>query len=98
MIPSGVLYALTAWHWARRFVLFVLPLLFGLGVASWCSGCGTASAEVRTAYAIEQARCIAAERAIVDRAGTTEEQDRADLAAERARCDAALGQIYSEAR
>lgn len=53
-------------------------------------GCGTASLETRTAYSIEAAHCVANERAIVDREGTTREQDEADLAAERARCDAAL--------
>ena len=64
-----------------------------LAAIAWLmSGCG-ASAQTRVAYATEQARCIANERAIVDRAGTTEEADRADLAAERARCDAALSSI-----
>lgn len=57
-------------------------------------GCGGASIEVRTAYAVEQARCIANERAIIDRAGSTYEQDRTDIEAERARCDAALRSIY----
>lgn len=55
-------------------------------------GCG-ASAATRSAYALEQARCIANERSIIDREGTTEEQDRADMASERARCDAALDAI-----
>jgi len=53
--------------------------------------CGPAvTPEVRTAYAIEQARCIENEEAIVARAGTTEAEDLADLAIERARCDTAL--------
>ena len=63
-----------------------------LALATWAAvaaGCG-ASAEVRASYATTVAECIAHERAIVDRQGTTEEQDEADLAAERARCDAAL--------
>lgn len=63
-------------------------------VASMVLGCGGATAEQRTSYAVEQARCLANERAIIDRAGTGYEEDRADLAAERARCDAALRSIY----
>lgn len=55
-------------------------------------GCG-ASAELRVAYATETARCTQNERAIVDRSGTTAEQDRADLDSERVRCDAALSAI-----
>jgi hypothetical protein len=55
-------------------------------------GCG-ASAELRTRYATEVARCIANERAIVDRQGTSYEQDLEDLDAERARCNAALESI-----
>lgn len=58
-------------------------------------GCG-ASAELRTRYATEVARCIANERAIVDRQGTSYEQDLEDLDAERARCNAALEQIGGE--
>jgi len=64
------------------------------------AGCGGASAEVRTAYAIETARCLANERAIVDEGcggldrDACEERDRAALTAERARCDAALRGIY----
>jgi hypothetical protein len=53
------------------------------------SGCG-ASAAVRARYSVEVAQCIANERAIIDRHGTSAEQDRADLELERARCDAAL--------
>ena len=49
-----------------------------------------ASAE---ALAVETQRCLANERAIVDRPDTTEEQDRADLASERSRCDAARAAI-----
>jgi hypothetical protein len=49
--------------------------------------------ETRTAYAVEVAKCIANEQAIVDRSGTTEEQDYADLTAERNRCDAALNAV-----
>jgi hypothetical protein len=58
-------------------------------VALLLVGCGPTSAQ-RTAYTMEITRCIANERAIVDRAGTTLEQDRADLTAERTRCDSAL--------
>lgn len=61
-------------------------------VAACCSGCG-ASAATQGAYALEQARCLANERQIVDQQGTTLEQDQAALAAERARCDAALDAI-----
>lgn len=63
----------------------ILPLVLVLG-------CG-ASAELRARYATEVARCMSNERAIVDRQGTTLEQDRADLEVERARCDAALAAI-----
>lgn len=59
-------------------------------LAALLTACSGPTAAVRTAYSVEVAHCIANERAIVDRQGTTEEQDRADLAAERARCDAAL--------
>ena len=55
--------------------------------------CGGATGEVRTAYAVEQARCLANERAIIAREGTTREQDEADYAAEQARCDAELVRI-----
>lgn len=96
MIPAPVFYVLAAWHYARRFLAGAACVAAGYALAHYCAGCGAASTEVRTAYAIEQAACIAHERAIVDRAGTTEEQDRADLAAERARCDAALFAIYQE--
>lgn len=56
------------------------------------TGCG-ASAELRARYATEVARCTANERAIVDRVGTSFEEDQRDLLAERARCDAALAAI-----
>jgi hypothetical protein len=65
----------------------LIPILFLL------SACGGASVQTETAYAAEATRCIANERAIIDRQGTTLEQDRADLTAERARCDAALATI-----
>lgn len=70
-------------------------LAFG---ALHCLGCGGATAEQRTAYAVEQARCLANERTIVDRAGTSYDEDRRDLAAERERCDAALRSIYPGGR
>lgn len=55
--------------------------------------CGGVSPEVRGAYAIEQARCLANEREIIARQGTTEAEDEAAYAAEQARCDAALQAI-----
>lgn len=55
-------------------------------------GCG-ASAELRASYATTVTECIAHERAIVDRQGSTLEQDEADLAIERTRCDAALAAV-----
>ena len=65
-------------------------VITGVG-ATASSGCGpSVTPETRTLYAIEQARCVESEEAIVARQGTTEAQDQADLAAERARCDAAL--------
>lgn len=63
------------------------PMLASLLLLGACSG---ASAATRTAYTAVVADCVRRERIIVDRTGTTEEQDRADLAVERARCDAAL--------
>jgi hypothetical protein len=90
MIGCTTARILETWRVAR------VVLAVAAGTLAYCAGCGGASTEVRTAYAIEQAACLAHERAIVDRAGTTEEQDRADLAAERARCDAALFAIYQE--
>jgi hypothetical protein len=54
-------------------------------------GCG-ASPAVRESYALTVARCTAAERAIVDRDSTAEEDAR-DLAALRAECAQALEAI-----
>lgn len=68
-------------------------MVVGLLLAS----CG-ASAELRASYSLEVTRCIANERAIVDRQGSTREQDEADLAIERARCDAALAAIEGGSR
>ncbi len=68
--------------------------------AYWLSGCGGASAEVRTAYAVEQAACLANERAIIDEpCGTLDAEacrarDYEAMRVERARCDAALAAIY----
>lgn len=53
----------------------------------------SASPELRARYAEEVARCVATERAIVDREGSTLDEDRADLEFERARCDEALRAI-----
>lgn len=55
--------------------------------------CGGLSSEQRIAYSAEVARCIQNERAIIDRQGTTLEEDERDLAVERARCDDALASI-----
>lgn len=60
------------------------------------SGCGAQLTDSQhAALAIETQRCLVNEREIVDRPGTSEEQDRADLAAERARCDAARAMIVN---
>ena len=70
----------------RGSMLLVLALAAGPVLV----GCGAQlTASQREALAVETQRCVANERAIVDRPDTTEEQDRADLAAERSRCDAA---------
>ncbi len=61
-------------------------------VALVLASCG-ASAELRARYATEVARCTANERAIVEREGTSYEDDREALEVERARCDAALAAI-----
>ena len=69
-----------------------LVLVLALGASAL--GCGAQlTASQREALTVETQRCVANERAIVDRPDTTEEQDRADLAAERARCDAARAAI-----
>jgi hypothetical protein len=73
----------------------IIPLgivLWLCGLATALSCCG-ASPEVRQSYAVEVARCIAAERAIVDRQGTTEAEDVAALAVVRAERDATLQTI-----
>lgn len=70
----------------------VLLIALALPVLTSCGG-AQLSAEQRTALAIETQLCITNERAIVERQGTTEEQDRADLAAERDRCDEARQRI-----
>ena len=69
----------------------------GVGIGAIASlltlpGCGASAATI-SAYTLEQARCIANEREIVDRAGTTYEEDRAAMDAERERCDRALRAI-----
>lgn len=60
-----------------------------LVVAGATVGCG-ASVQTRTNYALEQARCIANQKEIVDREGTTYDQDYEDMVAEIARCDREL--------
>lgn len=83
---GGVLY-----HRALGLPPSVLVLAFlGVGVL----GCGAQLTDPqRVALTVETQRCLLTEREIIDRAGTTEEQDRADLAIERARCDAARAAI-----
>lgn len=66
--------------------------LCALVVALGCASCGGATTDQRVDYAAEVARCVAAERAIVDRESTAE-QDAADLAALRAECDRNLETI-----
>lgn len=85
---AGVIYSR-----ARRLPPTILVLAL-LGVT--LSGCGHMSDAARVAYATEQAHCIANQRAIVERTGTTAEQDEADFDAEVARCDAALAEIAGE--
>ena len=71
-----------------------VPLAIVLGLCALALACGpTTTPQVRSAYALETARCVANERAIVDREATTYAQDIADLATERLRCDAALAEI-----
>jgi hypothetical protein len=76
----------------------VTPVLLALALAGWAllfagAACSGPSAAVRTSYGIEEAHCIANERALVSRTGHTLEEDQRDLALERARCDAALAAI-----
>ena len=63
-----------------------LVLVLALSAARSGAARGSQPAE-REALAVETQRCLANERAIVDRPDTTEGQDRADLASERSRCD-----------
>jgi hypothetical protein len=56
-------------------------------------GCGGAQV---SAYAAVSAACSAQERFIVERDGTTYEQDATDIAATRGVCDAVLARIESE--
>ena len=64
-------------------------VVLGLGLILAGATC-KASPATRNRYMEEVARCTANERAIVDREGTTRQQDEDDLKNERARCDAAL--------
>lgn len=84
---------------ARQFAAF----LRGIAIPAFLallSGCGGATAEVRTAYAVEQANCLARERAIIDEpcgdldAEACRTRDYDAMRAERERCDAALRAIY----
>lgn len=56
-------------------------------------GCGGSYVPM---YASVSAACLAQERSIVDRQGTTEEQDRTDLASIRNVCDDLLLRIEQE--
>ncbi len=67
-------------------------VMSAVALVALLDGC-VVSHEVRARYALEHARCLANERAIVDRPGTSYEQDTDDLEAERLRCDAALDAI-----
>lgn len=69
-----------------------LVLLIALGLVAACSG-GIASR-----YEAEVDRCIANERNILSREGTSREDDELELARERARCDSALQAIIDEQR
>lgn len=79
MIPAPVANILRAWHVART----LLVLSFAAGVVAHCAGCGPSLASIEA----ETVRCEAEARAIVERTGTTEEEDLTDLAALRARCE-----------
>jgi hypothetical protein len=73
-------------------------LLVVLLAASTLHGCGAHLTDSQhAALAIETQRCLINERAIVERFGTTREQDQADLAMERVRCDAARDAITNGA-
>jgi hypothetical protein len=72
---------------ALAVAMFAVP-----AAASNMAGCG-ASAQTIAAYSAEHARCQLNQRAIVERRGTTEEEDMAAWDAEVARCDAALRAI-----
>lgn len=81
MIPAPVATILRAWAVART----CLVLAFAAGVVVHCSACGPSLASIEA----ETVRCEAEARAIVERPGTTEEEDLTDLAALRARCEEA---------
>lgn len=85
VIPVVVLDILTVLQWIRR-VVFGLLFAGGiaLGVAYCGSGCGASAAE----YELHTRDCAERAAVIVEREGTTLEQDRADLAALRAECEA----------
>lgn len=88
---------LLAWGALCAAVLaFLKPIVVGPALAlllvASAAGCG-ASTSTRAAYALEQGRCIANERSVIDREGTSYEDDQRALQEERARCDAALRAI-----
>jgi len=70
--------------------------LVGGALVLWPLFLGCGAAPQVGAYGVVGAACIAQERAIVDRAGTTFEQDTADLALVRTVCDAILTRIENE--
>lgn len=85
------------WAQAETLVFLAASFVLALGALIALSGCG-ATAATRSRYSIEVSRCLANERDVIEREGTSEQQDRADFAAERARCDAALAEIEGSDR
>lgn len=84
LMVDAIARAAAAWLWIRR---VALGLLFAAGIALailHCSGCGASAAE----YELHTRDCAERAAAIVERTGTTLEQDRADLAALREECEA----------
>jgi len=86
--------AVAVLRWALARIPSAASLLALALLGSSLVGCGAQlSSTQRTTLATETQRCLLNERAIVDRTGTSAEQDASDLAAERARCDAARAAI-----
>jgi len=79
---------------ARRITPVVTAAAFFIG-ASALTGCG-ASAETRGRYALEVSRCVAEERAVIEREGFSYEEDAEAMQLVRERCDAELDRIEQE--